>query len=387
MEIIKFVKPKLKIGADEEQRLRIKPIKIMISLSKILFAIYIICYFWFNYSHYTPKQLSNAFSQLNSISFKTADEIAIINDSTVKIMPFNAGFIRIGRDVLTFTNTAGQDVYEIMLTYDSPNLKIGNSLVLAYNSNSYEYEIISGIGSIYQGETKSRILNASINEDDQYLLVTDEQGYVSGLKLYSQDYKEEFQWFTAKYNIISAKSKDNNIGAICVNQEDNTFNSSLILFDKRDENYMIEVDLDGKFPIDLHFLDNSNIVLILEDSIYVVSKEGEILSIIETKNLKAYSMQNNHNIIYAEQNEEDIVKLNILDNYGKITSTIEIDYDIIDIETSLQGIYILSNDEIIRYDLELVEISREERDRNITQIIVHFNGELYGITSNRIIKH
>lgn len=363
-----------------------KPIKFIRKFAKILFALYAIWYLSINYLEYTPKELSNAASQLSNINFTTAKEIPIINDSTIKIESFNAGFVRASKDALSFMDTAGEDILEVSLTYDNPNIRIGQSIILVYNSNSYEYELVSNIGSIYDGSLKSRILNASINQDDEYILVTDEQGYVSGLKLYDDNYTEVFEWFTSKYNIIAAKSSGNNIAAICVHQDDNNFYSSLMLFNKKSQDYIETVDLDGNFPVDLYFLNNSNIVVILENSIYIISISGEILKIEETRDLKAYNISSDY-IIFASKNYSYLTEISVLDKTGNLVSTIEVDYDIIDMDISYEYIYILTEDHILKYDFFLNEISNSEQSGDITDLIIHSNGEVYGASSTKLIKN
>ena len=363
-----------------------KPIKKIKKLLRILFLIYVFVYFYINYDQYTPKALSRTLSQIVSTDSINTSEIDIIMNRNTKISSFSGGFIKADKDILSFISASGDILLEIPLLYQNPNIKIGNSTVLAYNSNLYDYQIVSSFGTLFEGTCNSKILNASINNEDEYIIVTDEDGYVSGVKMYNSKHEEIFRWSTSKYNIISAKSEGNTLATLCIYREQGEFKSKVILFNIKSGKTISETDLNSKFPLNVYFLQNSNVAIILQDGIHIIDDKGAILKVVEIPNMRAYNVSDGHNIVYTRETFDGNTEICILDSIGNEVSKLILQEEIIDIEISHNYVYILTKEDITKFDVYLNEVESNKHDAGVSDIIIHTNGDVYGVFSNKLIK-
>lgn len=368
----------------DNQHAKLKKIRKTINL---IFLAYVLFYFATYMEDYSQTSLTRAVSYIK-IANQSTDAMGNIDfrlTQTSKIDLFASGIVTCDKDYITFYNAGGQIDKELALVYTLADMAVGSNQVVAFNRGGVDYSVSNSFGELYKGTTASEIIDVSISEDDSYIITTDEIGYISAITMFDKDSNEVFKWST-NYNIVKAISKENKIASICVSQDGVQFSSILKIFDSKTKKEEMEVDLGNRFPLDITFLSNDNIVIIFNEGIIVLDSNGDILYSISQVDIKAYNIEHSHNIIYAIENADLSTTITIIGNRGNKIAEKTLDYEIDGYQVDDNNIYCLTGDFVIKYDLDLIEISKTAVDNGIKSIKLHSNGCLYGVYNSKLVQ-
>lgn len=348
------------------------------------FLLYLIGYFMINYKAYGSAEIERALYYLVNSNYSTS--IPISRTNTTVLEPYSNGIVMADKDVLSYISIAGEIDSEITLAYVSPAVTVGYSTSIAYDRNGYIYRITDDYGSRDDRTLMSKIINIHANKKDQYVVITDEVGYVSAFTFYDKNSNEILKWSTSKYNIIGAKASDNGnfIVATCVSQDNLQFISSILVFDTKTGDIISQTNFVDKFPLDIEIFDNSNFAIIFSDHIRISNPYGNTIFDSGSVSLSAYNTDSGHNIAYAENSFGGSTVVNLINQNGKLLSSNTFAQKVDSYAISDSNIYILSNFRVYKYTYNFKLVDETEQLSGILDLIIQNDNSVYGVFYNKL---
>ena len=163
----------------------------------------------------------------------------------------------------------------------------------------------SGLTQLFSLKLKSPIRTASIGYGDNCAVITDEAGYKSTVTVYSASSREEdrhiWRWRTPDFYVQEAalSPSGTHLCALTFRQNGSQFESFLQFFDMDAGEVRASVSLGSVVGYAVHWLDDSNVAVITDRSMFTANRQGEKTSKMEysAKDLLGYAFDENNFVI------------------------------------------------------------------------------------------
>ena len=192
--------------------------------------------------------------------------------------PFGGGLVVLNKDSLKIINAAGLEDLSEQLKYSSPQLMTGDKRIIAYDKGGNEISIFGSYALLKQITEEYPVTWCNMNRQGDLLVLLSEPGYRGSVKLYSEDSKQQFQWSSSEYYIISGciNSDGETLSLLCVGGENRrTF---IRTYNIHNEEPLYEIDLGDSIFYSMEY-DNTNQLSVITDSaLTVYDKNGQEVS-------------------------------------------------------------------------------------------------------------
>ena len=118
--------------------------------------------------------------------------------------PFSSGLAVSSGDTYSFISGLGDSSFSLQLRYNHPALCTSDNFVLTYDRGGTGIAVTNSYAEYLRTEVRSPILNASMNRSGAFTLITDEDGYRSGVSVYDEKQQLLCQWLTTEYYVLFA---------------------------------------------------------------------------------------------------------------------------------------------------------------------------------------
>jgi hypothetical protein len=147
----------------------------------------------------------------------------------------------------------------------------GGNTLLAIHYDRGEVLRLTDLGTLY---------DADLSSDGSVCYAASGTGHKTVLAVYDEQQKMIYRWFSASYYMpVCAVSKGAaQIAAIGLGQQDNTFLSSLYLFDTASDQPKLNVALGNELIYDLQFCADDLLCAVGEASVWYIKTNGEIVA-------------------------------------------------------------------------------------------------------------
>ncbi|MBE6988518.1 MAG: hypothetical protein E7432_07085 [Ruminococcaceae bacterium] len=208
--------------------------------------------------------------------------------------PFGGGLVVLNKDSLKIINAAGLEDLSEQLKYSSPQLLTGDKRIIAYDKGGNEISIFGSYALLKQLQEENPVLWCNINKQGDLLVLFEEPGYKGSVKLYSEDSKQQFQWSSSEYYIISGciNNSGEKLSLLCVGGENRrTF---IRTYNIHNEEPLFEIDLGETIFYSMEYDNNDNLSVITENGLYTYDKNGQETSAYtySAGSLSCYSHEN-----------------------------------------------------------------------------------------------
>lgn len=354
----------------------------------VFFIVFVFAYIYNYYDSYTLDSLKRTASYISLAHKSDVSEVTIdvSTKNSSKTYAFGSGIINVDDDFATFFNLAGEIDSEIAINYQNPNVALGKNHAIIYDLGFYNLAIANSYGALYKMETQYRILGMGIDDNENYVIITDEMGYIGSVATFNSKNEQTFKWSTSTYNVINAKIDGNNLLTMNMYQDGINFKSNVILFDISKGESIFEYAFDDQFPIDAHIFPNGNICVVFQNQITFLSSTGAHIKDISNIALKAYNIDNEHNIIYVEDNFDNTYTLKLYDKTATLIATHTFEDSVEKIEVTSNYIYILTSEKLYKYDFYFNLIKEEQVQVGVFDILCFENNTIYAVYSDKLIR-
>lgn len=237
---------------------------------------------------------------------------------------FSSGIAVLNRDTFKIINAAGNEDLSVQLKYKNPKMSLSDKRVLTYDLGGKNYSIFGSYSQLGAQTMGSPILYTTINDNGDYLIITDEIDYRGGVYIYNSSLKEQYKWATSEYYVIlgAINKKASNFSVMCMKETDSGTQTIINSFSVNEEAPVFQKDITGKILYSMEYDSADNLVLICSDGMTAYDRQGtEVYSVqYSTGELVGFSQQVCENPIIAlkSTNGWDVSKI---DNAGKKTDT------------------------------------------------------------------
>jgi len=181
----------------------------------------------------------------------------------------------VGLETYGENGSAALHVDDIM---EESALTEGEELLLHFDVGGASLSLIHPKnGRLLQLTSDSGFYDADLSSGDTLCTAAAESGYKTVLRVYDENQKEVYRWFSAsRFMPLCAVSSDaKRLAAVSVGQSEGSFASALHLFTTRNEEPSAEISLGGDLVYDLRYTENGTLCAVTESALLWFNAEGE----------------------------------------------------------------------------------------------------------------
>ncbi len=361
-----------------------------IVLSAIIVLILALCVFVFaNRDRFTFSNIKN-WVQYGVFNMESQEHFPIDTEGAVIS---NGNFTRIDTNLIYTSDTQfvtlnnyGRTIYSYPQTFSNPVLvkaaDCDSSLV--YNLGGKEFFINSLDSTVFTGEAEDNILVADICKNGTYALVTQKDGYLSKLFVYSQDNKQIYAYSFADYYItsVSLDSAGNTAVLSGVSAHEGSQLGCVYVLDFTEEEPVLFQEFENNMLYYVDHLSNSYVCIIGENATYTLNmrtKSFETTS-YDSKTLTAFDVNTDTNtfVLSLSRNGDgrmcDILSFS---STGKLKKTISTNLEITSISSYKNRIAALSEDTISLFSKDGVLLSETDGGLDPHCIVLYSTTDAY----------
>lgn len=236
--------------------------------------------------------------------------------------PFGGGLVVLNKDSLKIINAAGLEDLSEQLKYSSPQLMTGDDRIIAYDKGGNEISIFGSYALLKQITEENPILWCNMNKNGDLLVLTEEPGYKGSVKLYSEDYKQQFQWSSSEYYIISGciNSNGDTISLLCTGGEQRkTF---IRTYNIHTEQPLYDIELGNSILYSMEYDNTDQLSVITDKGLYTYDKNGQESAVYSYSagSLSSFSHKNGENPLLSIMTSSDKYKAVIIEGDEELHS-------------------------------------------------------------------
>jgi len=172
----------------------------------------------------------------------------------------------------------GAVTHSVATIMEEPAVKAAKELLLHYSVGGSELSLIHAeSGEVLKLSSEGGFYDADLSSGGTLCTAAAESGYKTVLRVYDEDQKEVYRWFSAsRFMPLCAVSPDGKrAAAVSVGQSEGSFESVLHLFSTREEEPVADVSLGSDLVYDLRYTDDGTLCAVTESALLWFNDEGE----------------------------------------------------------------------------------------------------------------
>lgn len=255
-------------------------------------------------------------------------------------------------------NSYGRVIYSSPQSFSSPVLTQADDcdLSLVYNLGGTSFNINTLDSTIYSGTAEDNIIVADISKSGVYALVTEKDGYLSKLYVYSADNKQIFAYSFADYYItsVSLDSKGESAVLSGVSAHNGTQISSVYLLDFTEEEPVVFEEFENDIMYYVEHLTNNYVCVIGESAVYTLNSRTKSFNITEYegKTLTAFDVNTDTNtftLSLSRSGDGRMCDILSFSTSGALKYTINTELMVTSVSTYKNRVAALSSDTVYLY--------------------------------------
>ncbi len=229
----------------------------------------------------------------------------------------------------------------------SPALAAESNYALVYDIGGDRWRLETATETLCTGEAEFDILSAAVSRSGYFALVCAGDKFHSNVSVYNTSGKKIFGWNCANYYITSAAlSSSGKRLTICgLNAEGGLLKSAVYVFDVENEKQISLTTFTDELLLDVGYLKSGMAIVVGEQSIITVSKDGETVETAASGNkVTAYDFDYGSGLVYCTSPVEgsSITTITALDTEGRQRFSSEVSCNVTDIAISSDYVCLLS---------------------------------------------
>ncbi len=252
----------------------------------------------------------------------------------------NGDLIMVSDTHLTVLNSTAKELISRQHSFSSPVLKTAGTRMLVYSQGGKGYQVETYSKTLKKNTLEEMIFSGTICSDGTYGLLTEAEGYLGMLTVYTPENEQRFRYrFSSCYPVAAAVDPGSNRAVVTgINAEAGALVSMVYVLDMNSSEAVAPVGTyTDTFFFDAVMHPDSSASLIGDTQTVVIPKDGAPVSFdYGGRHLAAYSISQGRTALclFPYENAEH-GELILLDSSGKTLLTIPLEKGIKDV--SLQG--------------------------------------------------
>lgn len=339
--------------------------------------------------------------RLSFSSIKNWVEYGVLNVNSEEHFPVstdgdvinNGNFSRIDRNLVYASDTKfvtmnnyGRTIFENPQAFANPVLAQANDsdMSLVYNLGGKGFSIYTLDSVVYTGEAEDNIIVADISKNGTYALVTEKDGYLSKLYVYSNENKQIFAYSFADYYItsVSLNSKGDTAVLTGISAHDGTQYSAVYLLDFTKEEPVIFEEFENNILYYAEHLTNNYVCIIGDTATYTLNTITKNFSTTnyEGKSLTAFDINTDTNtfaLSLSRSGDGRKCDLLVFSTSGSLKKTISTELMVTAISTYKNRVGVLSSGKVYLYSKDGTLISEKNAGLDPHSLVLYSTTDAY----------
>ncbi|MBQ9941336.1 MAG: hypothetical protein IJO74_07350 [Clostridia bacterium] len=316
------------------------------------------------------------------LDFKSAESDTVTGTSIVFDSEASTGMLLYRSDVavlkkngLELYDLSGQKIFSSSFTMTSPHAVCGDKYLLVFDVGGTYAAVFNTFSKIWETNFEYPIIDASINDQGDFCILTSKKGYKSALYHYNSNFKMTYAWMSGdKYAVdvsMSSKNRDKFI-LTAIHANDGFFQSDIILLSTESDNAIASVSLYDELVLELSGF-KENITVLTDKRILFYNTENlELISWSEFSrdSLSDFVFNQNYSVpIFSKKiigSENDLA---VFSSNGENIHSFNSQEHILDMCISDNKLYQLSSGRLTVFNLDTFEKEVLETDKKYDRLI------------------
>ncbi|MCL2546670.1 MAG: DUF5711 family protein [Oscillospiraceae bacterium] len=363
-----------------------RPLRSLLSAIFIFVVVGLVLYAVINRDQLQGNPMLAFFERLN-IPFQREGEPAdqFIYDRNLRnsVQVYRNGLVILSPARLAVHDVSGREQVSIAVNMPNPVLRVGDNALLSFDRGGQAL-LIHRRYELRRSEVfEHGIINAHMNVDGRYLLITRQPGYAAVITVYNADDRRMYQWFSAAQFVVDAALSPhaNAIAVATVRQDGIAALGEVRLFNARDDSgepaYVFSQP-DG-VPLAVTYRRGNVIATLWEDELILLDNQAREIARWGWSGqvLRSFSFGGDYIVLqvsrYQSEGGSTIV---VLDNDGNVIAEKAFGEDIIDLDAGGGKIALLTRDAGVVYSTRLEELGVVMIEPDERGVIVRDDGSL-----------
>ncbi|MBE6823757.1 MAG: hypothetical protein E7513_00235 [Ruminococcaceae bacterium] len=283
-------------------------------------------------------------------------------------------------------NSFGRTIYSYPQTFSNPVLvKAADcDTSLVYNLGGKDFFINDLDSTVFTGEAEDNILVADIAKNGTYALVTQKDGYLSKLFVYSGENKQKYAYSFADFYITSVSLDASGTTAVLsgISAHDGSQLGCVYVLDFTKEEPVLFQEFENNMLYYVDHLSNNYVCIIGENATYTLSMRTKAFDTVsyDSKTLTAFDVNTDTNtfVLSLSRNGDgrmcDILSFS---SSGKLKKTIATNLEITSISTYKNRIATLSEDTVSLFSKDGVLLSETDGGLDPHCVVLYSTNDAY----------
>jgi len=380
---------------ENDGRLGVKPIKqkkkkrpagiLRIALNIAVFALAAAAVFWIvtNREEIGRHGIGGLLSDLSfyaDTGASGAEEIYYDVGVKQSFAPFNGGVAVASAGALSIYSGSGEQRLYTGFAMEDPVLRSAGEVNLVFDRGGNSYYLAKNYTLMLSESSEYDIINAKINQEGWFLLVTERPGYKATVSVYDGGYKKVYEWYSADQYVVCADLSPDSAGMVsgCVASDGGQVESRIFFFSLSDEKPLAQAEIPGSLLLDVYYTAQDGVCAVTTDGLYFYNGEGALTgSFPFTGNyLKAYAggKPGLTAVLLGNYKAGGGGSLTVLDERGQVKSGAELGEEIISLSAEGGRIAALFADNLKIYSSDLSVVAQCQATSPYHSVILRGDG-------------
>lgn len=346
---------------------------LLISVLFVLFAFYF---------YREDITVENFRYMIKYLDFQSPSSDTVNGSSVTFESELSDGMVLYKNDIAIFKKTgldlydlSGQKIFSSSYTMTSPNAVSGKKYLLVYDVGGTYAAIFNTFSKIWEATFENPIIDAAINDNGDFCIVTSEKGYRSAVYMFNSDFKKTYRWLSGeKYaiDVSMSRKKDNDFIVSAILASGGFYQSEIIRLSESSDTVIASASLYDE--LSLETADFSEKVAVLTDKKLSFFNSNTLESVSSFN----FSRDSLSDFVYNDKYYALVLSRKIIGSENEITvfsadgenlHTFSSQGHILDICISDNKLYQLRSGALTVYDLKTYEQEILETDKKYDRLI------------------
>lgn len=346
------------------------------------FIIFIVLGGWMIYRSYQNSIVDQGVAEQKNTSFPVS-----LKGDAIK------GFTMCGSNVALLTDkeymlysAKGRTLQTVQHGYFNPSIKSSSKRILIYDISGTKFMVANKSGTIFDLSTEQKILFGEIADNGNIAIITQDDRYQCRLTVYDSTGQEVYKWYSAEALVTSLDFTGSGKGCVltAVNTKSGIMQSELIKLDFDKEQEIFKQTMEQGMAVSVVVKSSGKIQMVTDTAVVTLDGNGSQISSYDfSKDLKYYVNTSGYTVVLQGEEVKDNQKLTVLDSNGGTVAETTINDQIRDLDTDGNYVYLLTNQQVQKYNMKL-ELKGSIEDQAVVSRIIGKNNTVYGVSTSKL---
>ena len=206
----------------------------------------------------TPESLRQYVNVSSGNSLNTLGGAAdVVGGNSSVYAAFENGLAVATTTSVRYATPDGRGGFSHAAVITKPSLRVSGEYLLAYDRGGSALMLFDKNGLISSGEAVGNVISASVSEEGIVSVISEAEGYISCLTVYSEKFQLVYRWYNSEYYCIASAYHDDSqkVGVSVVMEREGSLGGRFLIFDVTAEGIAHSVELGHAVPTDVYVSD------------------------------------------------------------------------------------------------------------------------------------